>query len=151
MKDLVQKTIDLLKDKVKLNLDEIKKNQTIIRDLLNKNPTGQRNPEFDEIYNLNKAMLSENNDFINLQINLVNFLNKYKDTPVCQLGYESAPVDDFPPDVDYFALTVQGIVKFNSSHPHFYDEEFYLKLIAYFQDKEDYEMCQIIVNSRQLQ
>jgi hypothetical protein len=146
MKDLVQKTIDLLKDKVKVNLEEIKTNQALIRDMLKENPQGNRDPEFNQIYNQNKVLLSENNDFINLQINLVNFLNKYKDTPVLQSGEEVE--HEFDENVDYFALTIRGIVKFDEKHPHFHDQEFFEKLLEYYQEREDYETCKVLVDSR---
>jgi len=146
MKDLVQKTIDLLKEKVKVNLEEIKTNQTLIRDMLKENPKGNRDPEFNQIYNQNKVLLSENNDFINLQINLVNFLNKYKDTPVLQSGEEIE--QEFDENVDYFALTIRSIIKFDEKHPHFHDQEFFEKLLEYYQEREDYETCKMLVDSR---
>ena len=133
MKELVQKTIDLLKERVKVNLEEIKRNQSVIRDLLKKNPVGTRNPEFDEIYNLNKTLLSENNDFINLQISLVNFLNKYKDSPVFMSGYDNINHDDDATDTDYFTLTIEGVMKYNEQHPHFHDDEFFRKLLQHYQ------------------
>ena len=42
---------------------------------------------------------------------------------------------------DYFDLTVNGAMEFDSNHPYFNDEVFYKELFEYFKDEELYEKC----------
>ena len=80
MIELIQKTISLLKLKVKSNLELINKNQVKIKEILKEPNSSKRTTSFEEHYETNKSLLAENNDFINIQLTLINFLEKYKDS-----------------------------------------------------------------------
>ncbi|NJM16949.1 MAG: hypothetical protein HC896_17630 [Bacteroidales bacterium] len=141
MKNLLQQTIDLLKQKVKENLEVIKVNQVDIKAILKEPTSDLRTRRFDEKYQYNKELLGQNNDFINIQLALINFLEKYKDTPVLDEGIEVENVyDPFSKD-DAFELTVMGKLTYNHQHPFYHDSDFFNNLMVYYQQNEAYEKC----------
>ena len=154
MKALIQHTIELLKKRVKENLDTINHNQAEIRNLLMQPLSAERTYHIDKHYDINKVLIHENNDLINLQVSLLNFLDKYKDSPIME-------DDDMPEltpelyldDHELFELTIQGKLAFDLSHPRFEDAEFFDKLIRYFSTIEAYEKCNSLLklkNNNQL-
>lgn len=141
MRDLLQKTIDELKKRVKNNLKVINTNQKVIKELLNESNTPERAVEFEKYYSANKTLLQENNDYINIQLTLINFLEKYKGTAVLN---EALPVIDLysiTDDLEVFDLTIKGVVVFNEEHPKFNDGEFIDKMIEHYEREEAYEKC----------
>jgi hypothetical protein len=44
-----------------------------------------------------------------------------------------------------FALTTSGKLKFNKAHPLFYDDNFYQNLLDYHTQREEYEICSLLV------
>ncbi len=150
MKALLQRTIDILKKRVKENLDTINQNQSEIRQLLTQPLSAERTYYIEKHYDINKVLLSENNDFINLQVTLVNFMEKYKDFPI--LEEEELPdlsPDLFMDDHELFELTIQGKLVFNITHPKFEDEEFFQKLLSYYSTLEAYEKCNSLLKTKE--
>ncbi len=143
MKALIQRTIDLLKKRVKENLEIINKNQTRINEMINQPPSAERTYHIEKNYALNKALLTENNDFISLQLSLLNFLEKYKDSSTLQEEEETVDLNpsSFLDDDELFELTVQGKLNFEFGHPKFNDDLFFNKLLSYFAAIEAYEKC----------
>jgi hypothetical protein len=78
MKKLLELAVELLRARVQRNLAMIKGNQDDIRGILKQPYSGKRSEILDSKYDFSKKLLAENNDFINLQITVVNFLQKYK-------------------------------------------------------------------------
>jgi len=141
MRDLLQRTIDELKKRVKKNLKAINENQKVIKELLKQPNTPERAHEFERYYSANKNLLQENNDYINIQLTLINFLEKYKSTAVLD---DSVPVVDIysiSDDKEVLDLTLKGVVAFNENHPKFNDSDFIDKMIAYYEKEEQYEKC----------
>jgi hypothetical protein len=150
MKALLQRTIDILKKRVKENLDTINQNQSEIRQLLTQPLSAERTYYIEKHYDINKVLLSENNDFINLQVTLLNFMEKYKDFPI--LDEEELPdlnPDLFLDDHELFELTIQGKLVFNITHPKFDDEEFFQKLLSYYSSLEAYEKCNSLLKTKE--
>jgi hypothetical protein len=152
MKELIQKTIDLLKRKVRENLEIINKNQTRLNEMLNQPFSSERTYMIEKNYSANKSLLSENNDLISLQLNLVNFLEKHKETltkweddnePVSELDITS-----FLDEEELFELTIQGKLGFETGHPRYKDEAFFTKLLNYYASIEAYEKCNAIITQR---
>lgn len=139
MKEFIQQTIELLKLKVKTNLEEIKENQLQIKEILNQPTSAERTRLFDERYNINKRLLSENNDFINVQLTLVKFLEKYKNTPLMKDCYEAI---DLSNEEEVFQHTIEGNLEYDKSHPFFTNKGFLNKLLDHYIQNEDYEKCQ---------
>lgn len=149
MKALIQKTIDLLKKKVKENLETINRNQALVNELLKQPVSAERTYHIEKNYTTNKALLSENNDYISLQLTLVNFLEKYKDQLTDKT--EADPISEsdsisFLDDEELFELTVQGKIGFENSHPKFRDEIFFNRLLSYYASKEAYEKCNALLS-----
>lgn len=148
MKDLMQKTIELLKHRVNRNLEIIRQNQKVIKEILKEPVSDERSDRLKEKYDINKNLLHENNDFINMQLNLINFIDKYKNSLVLTASSSNSGSQEEDEGVDYFELTVSGSMPYDARHPFFDDEDFYNELLQYYQDKEDYEMCGQLVNLR---
>lgn len=146
MRTLLQNAVELLKKRVKENLDTINHNQAEIRQLLNQPLSPERTYYIDKHYDINKVLLSENNDFINLQLTILNFLDKYKDSPIME-DDGSMPQDDFSTadESTLFDMTIQGKLDFNLSHPRFSDESFFRKLLSYYAATEAYEKCESLM------
>ena len=137
MKDLIQQTIELLKLRVKTNLERIKDNQLKIKEILKQPTSSDRTSKFEEQYQENKNLLAENNDFINIQLTLINFLEKYKNSDTLKFE-EPVNVENID---DVFHYTVKGKIKYDSTHPYFTDNKFFERLLTYYQKNEQYEQC----------
>jgi spermidine/putrescine-binding protein len=146
MRELFQKTIEVLKKRVKNNLKAINSNQKVIKELLNQPNTSERSIEFDRYYNANKTLLQENNDYINIQLTLINFLEKYKGTAVLNEAMPVVDIYSITDEVEVLDLTLKGVVAFNEKHPKFNDSGFIDKLIAHYESLEQYEKCQELSN-----
>ena len=149
MKELMQQTIRVLKDKVNTNLEIIKENQQVIREILKEPFSDDRSRRLKERYDMNKNLLMENNDFINVQLTLINFIDKYKNSVVMAEVSKNRMMQAGQP-VDYFEATISGELPYDDQHPYFQDEEFFTKLLSYFQEKEDYEMCGKLMKTRDI-
>lgn len=147
MKNTIISTIAMLKEKVKSNLTEIQNNQKEIRSLLKQPASPERSLELEGKYGLNKVLLAENNDFINVQLTLSNFLDKYNNSEVLESELVTVPLQ-YRNENECFELTVNGRLIFNQSHPFYNDDNFYRKLLNYYQKVEDYEACSILVKTK---
>jgi hypothetical protein len=141
MRELIQKTIDVLKLRVKKNLKSINKNQKLIKTLLNEPNSLERAAEFERYYAANKTLLQENNDYINIQLTLINFLEKYKGTAVLEDEIPVVDIYSITDEVEVLDLTLRGIVKFDESHPKYNDGVFIGLLIEHYEKTEEYEKC----------
>jgi hypothetical protein len=93
--------------------------------------------------------MTENNDFINLQVSLLNFLDKYKDIP--GMDEESMPslFDEISLDDDVlFDMTIMGKLTFDLSHPKFSDEEFFKRILQHYTTMEAYEKCSALLSQK---
>jgi hypothetical protein len=147
MKAQIQRIIEKLKRRVKENLEIINQNQSKISELLKQPFSSERTYHIDKIYAVNKALLNENNDFINLQLTLLNFIEKYKSTMVME---DDDDFVDFNPialldDNELFELTVQGKLNYECGHPKFEDNDFFNRLLDYYATLEAYEKCNFLL------
>jgi hypothetical protein len=147
MKEMMRRTIETLKEKVKENLMNIQNNQKEIRELLKEPVSNERSEKLEQRYALNKVLLAENNDFINVQLTLTNFIDKYNNTDV----FEHAKVENKAvclSESECFTKTVNGDLPYNHQHPLYNDENFFQKLLAHYQTVEDYETCSRLMNEK---
>jgi hypothetical protein len=148
MRELIQKTVDILKKRVKNNLDVINTNQKAIKEILKNKNSIDSSMEFEKYYAVNKTMLQENNDYINIQLTLINFLEKYKGTAVLD---ESLPIIDIysiTDDCEVLDLTLKGVIEFNEKHPRYHDTDFIDMLISHYKHNEEYEKCQALFDMK---
>lgn len=149
MKMMIRNTIEMLRERVKGNLTQIQNNQKEIRDLLKQQVSMKRTELLEEKYAVNKALLAENNDFINVQLTLTNFLEKYEDTTFLAEGKNG--ITAFKDADECFEHTVNGFIIYNYTHPFYSDVKFFNRLLAYYQQLEDYEKCSELVNTKKQQ
>lgn len=93
--------------------------------------------ELDEI---NKGLKKRNDSNIEFQNAIMKFMKdntKYPTEDSRSMSVEEA-----------FQLTVTGDLDYNPRHPFFFDYGFYLRLLEYLIEKEDYEMCHKIKRRR---
>ena len=147
MKELMQQSIKVLKEKVNSNLEVIKENQQEIKEILKEPFSEDRSRRLKEKYDLNKTLLMENNDFINVQLTLINFMDKYKNSMVMAEVSSIRNLSANAP-VDFFKATVNGQLPFNERHPLFNDEKFFHKLMAHYQNNEEYEKCEELMKTK---
>jgi hypothetical protein len=149
MKAMIKKTIDMLREKVKVNLMQIQNNQKEIRELLKQQVSVIRTEQLEKRYAINKSLLAENNDFINVQLTLTNFLEKYEDTGMLEKCEDSYPV--FKDENECFEHTINGSIMYDKSHPYYLDVNFFDRLLNYYQQLENYEKCSELVNTKKQQ
>ncbi len=149
MIELFRKAIEALKNRVNFNLKEIKLNETKFRSILTEEDTRNRQDELNKILETNKNLLSENFDFINVQVTLYKFLEKYRYHEIFQdsLQIENKNIDE-QEVIKYFEYTVNGKLPYTSDHPLYNDINFFKKLIKYYEDREEYEKCAEIMNTK---
>ncbi|MBN2481212.1 MAG: hypothetical protein JXB19_05700 [Bacteroidales bacterium] len=150
MRLLIERTIELLKLQIKENLRLINKNQAKIVEMLKKPVSDEQKLVFEQCYTANKKMLIENNDFINLQLTLSNFLEKHKlsDETLDEIPEE---LPGLPDDENIiFDMTVSEELQFDNLHPCFDDDEFFNRLIEYYTAVEAYEKCSELYKLRNL-
>ncbi|MBN2486145.1 MAG: hypothetical protein JXB34_09245 [Bacteroidales bacterium] len=137
----IHNTIAELKAKIKFNVDLISHNQQTIKNMLQKTVKDDMAPQFEAYNHQNRQLMSQNNDLLNVQLTLLNFVEKYKNTAVLQNDIPIVDIYSITDLQEVFDLTIKGIVPFDESHPHFCNPVFIDKLIAFYQANEDYELC----------
>jgi hypothetical protein len=141
MVDNITRTIEELRKRVKDNVNLINKNQDAIKQMLKHSRSDEYAGQYD-VYNAkNRDLLAQNNDLINVQLTLVNFLEKYKETAILKPELPLVDIYSITDIQEVFALTIKGIATFNESHPHYNNAGFIDKLIVYYENEEDYERC----------
>jgi hypothetical protein len=151
MRELIQKTISLLKQRVKNNLELINQNQVKIKEILQEPSSSNRSVRFEQHYEINKSLLAENNDFINIQLVLINFLEKYKDSQVFNDNLPVIEIKKIKSEDELFNLTLKGTLPYNEGHPLYNNKAFFMKLLKHYQDIEAYEKCQELINLKKPQ
>ena len=141
MIDHIQHTIEELKQKVQNNVIVITKNQDAIKQILKHSGTDDYAGQYDVYNSKNRELLTQNNDLINVQLTLVNFIEKYKETAILKPEVPIVDIYSVTDAQEVFALTIKGIIEFNNEHPHFNNVVFIDKLIVYYESNEDYERC----------
>lgn len=142
MMNNIRQTIEELRLKVKHNVGIISKNQDAIKQMLKHARSEEYAGQYEVYSNKNKELLTQNNDFINVQLTLVNFLEKYKNTAILDVNVPIVDIYSITDTQEIFALTIKEYVDFDEEHPHYNDLEFIEKLIVHYQAKENYEQCQ---------
>ena len=146
MKEQFQQIVDIMRKHVLKNLELIKANESHIREVLTWESSVEKNKELNDSYKSSKLLLTENNDYINLQVSIMNFVNKYQNKFEVQTVMEvnQNASSNFGKNLsreDFLKLTIQSDLTFDSSHPYFNDNDFFNELLSYFQQTENYEMC----------
>lgn len=139
----IQKTINELKQRVKLNVSQINNNQASIKKLLNQDRNNER--QYEAYNTRNKELLAQNNDLINVQLTLVNFLDKYSNTAILDNEMPIVDIYSVTDEQEVFSLTVKNVVAFDEAHPYYLNQGFIDQLILHYENLEDYEQCQKLI------
>jgi len=148
----LKEAIEALKQRIRFNLTLAQEVEEEIKEILKEPVSTQRSKKLNERFIKNKKLMSENEDSLNLQRSIINYLEKHHDE-----------LSQFPEIIeyksnkgkntlevstkieikreDYFELTINKSIEFDNLHPYFKDESFANDLISYFIEIEDYEMC----------
>ncbi|MFW5645321.1 MAG: hypothetical protein ACOCZL_05360 [Bacteroidota bacterium] len=153
MQNLVNKILKILKDHVHNNNQEIQYNQEEINRMIADFSKKYTEKDLEYKNALNKELLGENEDFIQIQLQLNEFMEKYG-----HLFAEEEDNDDEGYNIDiheemtlpYFQKTINGQMKFDRNHPQFNNAKFFNKLLKYYELKEDYEMCEQLIRLKKL-
>ena len=145
METLVNKILKILKARVKQNVKEIQYIQDEIV-ILQSEPSSTFTVRELELKNeLNKELHGENEDFIEIQLQLSEFMDKYGDLFNSE-EKEIKPSEKKEPDnSNFFKKTVTGEMQFDPEHPQFNNPKFLNDLLEYYQGKEDYEKCHELI------
>ena len=140
MQNLVTKILKVLKGHVSQNNQEIHYNQNEIKSILASDELSDiRHNDLEFKNELNKELFHENDEFLLLQLQLNEFMEKYSHLFSPGANNESKILEE---DIlPYFTKTVQGELKFRPGHPQFSNPQFFKELLKYYEEKEDYEMC----------
>jgi hypothetical protein len=104
--------------------------------------------ELEYKYALNKELLDENDNFIGMQLQLTEFMEKYAHL------FTGEDAVDIPETIDeneilpYFNKTITGQINYGPQHPQFNNPSFFKELIRYYEEKENYEMCDHLIKLR---
>jgi hypothetical protein len=148
MLSMMRQTIEVLKSKVTLNLEAIKKNEARFRELLKEGKTFEKAEELSALLENNKTLLNENFDFINVQLSILKFIGRYKDldgneTP----ALTDEEIQEIHNSMDIFRYTLNGKLPYNEQHPLLFDEDFCARLIRFYADTGNKEKVHEILKN----
>lgn len=81
MKTAMKQLIDELRHRVMANLNAVRINELEIRQILTEPNSKERSEKLSSRFSLNKRILEENKDNIEIQNHIINFLTLYKEIP----------------------------------------------------------------------
>lgn len=160
--------VNMLKERINQNFRIINENEEVIKNILIQPFVENRSELVSKSYSINRMLRDENRDMVRIQIELVNYLNKIKevyknnadDTNMPNVSidddntslstnkfeeYSFSINDEKNDDDQVFSQTISGELIFESSHPKFNDENFFLRLINHYKESEYYEMCSLLL------
>ena len=152
MTEMMKLAIDVLKDKISSNLDEIKTNEQKFRKIMSHGEINDNTEIMNSLLDSSKKLLSQNLDFLNLQLSMLKFLEKYRDHENDYANISLEDIDKIHESIDVFFFTTQGSLPFNAVHPLVYDEYFWGELLHYYeinaQPKEVKQVLSTIMMSK---
>lgn len=147
----LKKAVEVLKQRIRFNLDLIHKNEDKIKIILKEPVSKDRSRRLDEHFRINKKMIKENNEALKLQKEIMRYVETFHNDIVefPQPTMSSTEINSFNAGntrieikrEDYLELTINKEIEFDSKHPYFNDPEFLNDLLEHYIDIEDYEMC----------
>lgn len=136
MKDKLQEILAMLRKDYNQRLELINDN---LKDISN-TPTTLSSVDMKlELDELNKELHRRNDSNVELQKAIDKYL---KDSHFPIESHRSLSYDEA------FQLTITGDLDYNPRNPFFFDYNFYVELLEYFIEKEDYEKCHQIKRRR---
>lgn len=155
--------VNMLKERIKHNLQIIKKNEEEIRIILSQPVSNNRSELLKDLFDTNRVLLEENHDSLAIELQMINYMIKFKsvlkqqpnriqsssfidDSASSQIENEASEAQvETHNEQDILSLTISGDLPFNSSHPMFNDVDFFDNLLDAYKQSENYEMCSQIL------
>ena len=137
MKEKLEEILSLLRKEYNQRQELILDN---IKDIANTPSSDDNIDNKMELDEINKELKKRNDSNIEFQNAIVKFMkdsSKYPTEESRSMSIQEA-----------FQLTVSGDLDYNPRHPFFFDYEFYLKVMKFLIEKEDYTMCHLIKRRR---
>jgi hypothetical protein len=148
MLSMMRQTIEVLKSRVTLNLEEIKKNEARFKKLLRDGKAIEKADELSALLENNKTLLSENFDYINVQLSMLKFLGRYKNlVGEDKQGLTQQEIQEIHESMDIFRYTVNGKLAYNSRHPLLFDENFCARLMKFYSDRKELTKCNDVLST----
>jgi len=141
MKNELKKTVELLRERVKNNINKMNANSLNAKLLLSSLPVSEyRSQRLSDLHEENKKLFTENQESIELQKSLDKFLLTY-------LFKEVEPAIELSEE-EYYTRTIRGEIEYNEKHPYFNDSIFFERVLKFFADEEKYEICDVLLKNR---
>jgi len=153
MLDNLKKTLEVLKQRIRFNLDRIHENEGQIKKILKEPISIERSEKLNKHFGVNKRMITENNEALKIQKDIIHYLETYH-SEIAKFPQITSTNHDSHQEIlnsgitkieisrdDYFQLTINKEIAFDLRHPYYEDKEFLYLLMDYFISTEDYEMC----------
>lgn len=137
MKDKLEDILSMLRKEYNQRQELISDN---IRDIENSLVTRESINMSMDLDEINNELRKRNDVNIELQNVILKYLKenaKYPTEFSGSMSYEEC-----------FQLTITGDMDYNPRNPFFFDYGFYVKLLEYFIEREDYEKCHLIKRKR---
>ncbi len=146
MDNPIDKLIAILRRQVNQNNKEIRFNQDEISRLLSETLNSENQKSLNDKYSLHKELLDENEDLINFQLIVSEFIEKYghlfEDADLFEDDKDYNEDEETDEDMNFFKQTISGKLTFDHNHPRFHNPGFFNQLLKFYEEKEDYEMCE---------
>jgi len=161
--------VDLIKDRINHNYQIIKENEEQIKNILLEPSTENQSELISKSYSVNRKLRDETNELIKIQIELIKKLTAFTEvasylieklSDISNISNDSAgksfdnnPLKDYSLSIDdtdntddlVFMQTIKGELIYESSHPKFFDHDFFEKLYNHYKETEYYEMCALLL------
>jgi len=151
----LRKTLDILRRRAERNLEIIHMNDQIVKAMLKEPFSEERSAKIEERYQENRKLLKENNDSMHIQFEITRFienyyneLKEYEKRKIRRDSNRGRQTGKDPSRENVLELTINGEIPFNEDHPFYRDEKFFNELLSYYQQIEDYETCNKLLNKR---
>lgn len=149
MNKIINTLIQVLKDHVSQNNHEIQHNQDDINRMLSDNKEKLSSRDLEYKNSLNKELLAENEEFIQMQLQLSEFVERFGHLfPATDSGIEGGSFVEKEGVLPYFDKTISGQISYGPGHPQFHNIHFFKELLRYYEEREEYEKCEQIIRVR---
>lgn len=160
MVEYLKKAAEVLKQRIRINLDQIHHNEEQIKEILKEPVSSDRSERLNRRFKINKKMIDENNLALKLHKDIVHYLESFQETIISPQQFINSMEEskDYSHKEnytiklkkdDYFDLTINKEIEFDARHPYYDDPEFLNSLLDYYISVEDYEMCATLKQNMQ--
>jgi len=135
-KSNLEEMLNMMAKRLLSNVDKVKQNAADAK------RASELNISKDLFFERNKKLLTENNELLNLQKGIREYLNKYGESLENeQNGHADQHEEEVYYMEDLIEQTLTGEFEFNENHPGYSHPEFLANLLNEYEKLEAYEQC----------